>query len=1256
MRRLAFKLGAVVVAAALVAAGLAGAYSYGQDYNLHRGFTTLVQFRRAGTGRLEEVRFYSPALHRNADYLAYLPPHYSSRRRYPVYYLLHGAPGKPRVWVDIANMDVRLDNQLSLGRARPMILVYPDGRIAGSTFSDSEWANTPSGNFESYVIDVMHNVDQRFATIPRRQDRVIAGFSAGAYGAMNIALHHLSDFANVQSWSGYFTQTRTGVFAGASRATLASNSPLDYVLRLRRALARYPLRVYMLVGRGDGSSAQQLPMARALLAAGARVQNRFYPGGHDWSVWYPRLNQLLDLAARDVIHPPSPPATAALRRIALPTAAPVVAHHPRRHPELGLIGALLLALLSAALINIGFVLQHRGHDHARRERHAGLSSGFREPAWLLGQATGWIGFAGQIVAVALAPLTLVQAFSAGSLALSVPLAARALGHRVARRQLVPIALIAVSLASLPLGFGSAHAHLQAGLLIAPALMVMLAGGLLAPRSSAAALAVTAGVFYGVADGAIKAASIGLRFHGTGILTGWTLLAALCTLGGFLAFQAALRNGDAVGPLSLMNAFTALTAITLGIAAFGEPLGSSPAAALLHAAAIVVVLAFVRPLAHAQQRFVGSAMEARSIPPTRSSPAWRGAVSPRTVARGIAGSLLGAAALLVGSLTALGLLYELRQLRLFAVGPRVSDALPLLQLADFDAQPFGRVLAAMLLAGLVLGLALIRLDRRRRAVLVGVFALLLMLTDSDASYALTRNLSFDQVLLNRAPGPGPWLEAVLLTAGSAVTGPIAGIQLPAIAPRLPHPRVLAPVLAGALGAIAIVALVLPNGHARAQPSARPPVPHSTLVPRSKRVNTGSPSATTYARELALGNELDAALRASAIRVHAPAATAAVVACGRVVWAGAAGVLDLRSRRPANNDSLFILNSAAKIIVATMIMQEIQNGKLSLGTRLSKFYPQLPNARGITVRMLLNMTSGLPDYLNNRRIEWMIGHRPRHHWTVDQILTGLGTGLGTPKFSPGHRYQYSDTNYIALGAILERITHSPIRQDFQRLIAAPLGLTAATFLPTAAAKAQIAHPYLLHSDGSLTSQWIPGYGVSSAVWGPVFTDGGLASSSLDLAQFANTLLGGRLLSATAVQQMTRPGRGHYGFGIRRRSFAAHSWLGHAGVFAGYQAQDWSDPSRQLTIAVAADVEKLGGGLTSNQIWRAIAQAYDRQNPWTVSCRSPKTGQGARIETAPSSPSPGTRPSWSTDLPPAPVTQQPSLSAAGAVSPCASATAAL
>jgi enterochelin esterase-like enzyme len=296
-----------IVTAALAVVGFIGVYSYWEAYYQHRGFATVAFLPHAGRGRLQTVHFYSPALHREADYIVYTPPGYESNAthpaRYPVYYLLHGSPGRPVVFLDIAQLPVRMDNLIAEHRMRPMILVFPDGRIGGSTYSDSEWANTPSGNFASYVIDVVHNVDHRFRTLAKRQDRVIAGFSAGAYGATNIALQHVKTFANLQSWSGYYVETRSGVFAGADRATLRANSPLDYVARLRATIAANPVRAFLFVGRDDNDSPQTEPMAKALAAAGAAVTYALYHGGHDWQLWHAHLTQMLILASRDTIRP-----------------------------------------------------------------------------------------------------------------------------------------------------------------------------------------------------------------------------------------------------------------------------------------------------------------------------------------------------------------------------------------------------------------------------------------------------------------------------------------------------------------------------------------------------------------------------------------------------------------------------------------------------------------------------------------------------------------------------------------------------------------------------------------------------------------------------------------------------------------------------------------------------------------------------------------------------------------------------------------
>jgi enterochelin esterase-like enzyme len=816
MSRLMRSLTVGCAALGVILLGALGTYGYAQDYNLHRGFASVVQLPRAGTGRLLDVRFNSGALHRRADYMVYLPPGYSAARRYPVYYLLHGMPGQPHVFVTIANLDVRLDNLLSTRQTKPMILVFPDGRIGGNVYSDSEWANTPSGEYENYVLDVMDNVDARFSTLPYRQDRVIGGFSAGAYGAINIALHHLSDFASVQVWSGYFTETRSGVFAHASGRVLAYNSPIEHVVRVSHAIRAHGLGVYMFVGRDDDSRVQLLPMVARLRAAGATVSYAFDPGGHDWSVWYPRLNAMLILASHDMDRPIAPPQTAghssavstshgdrggrpgsggARRRPAAATGqgrrrTPIfpVRHHPpsvaariRRRPvragRAKEIAALLLALVSGALINIGFVLQQRGVQQARHHDGSPLSEAFRNRTWLAGQGVGWVGFAGQVIAVALAPLTLVQAFAAGSLALSIPLAARIFGRRAPRAHMTACAVVGICLILLAVGSPARHPHLTAGILIGLSLAGLALAAALARAARGPARALAAGICYGIADAAIKADAIGLRHHGpAALLSGWVILAAAATLAGFLGFQSALRSTDAVRAVSVMNVLTAVTACAFGMLAFGESLGTSPAWDAVHVLAMVAVLACVAPLARDQEalcaadelRVAASSAGVVASPTHLAGERWTGRSGALT--RAVASLVTGVAVgllVIVGAVTATGLLYDLRGAGWLTAGPRVPDALPLLQLAGFAGQPAARLVAAYLLTGAALSPALRGIRPAPRAALVALIGALTLLLASDASFALARNLRLVPVLDARVPGVGAWLEALLLAAGAAL---------------------------------------------------------------------------------------------------------------------------------------------------------------------------------------------------------------------------------------------------------------------------------------------------------------------------------------------------------------------------------------------------------------------------------------------------------------------------------------------------------
>lgn len=264
---------------------------------------------------------------------------------------------------------------------------------------------------------------------------------------------------------------------------------------------------------------------------------------------------------------------------------------------------LVLALLSAAAINLGFLLQHRGLRDGLPEQ-AGpwklLRAGFRSRTWLSGQALGTVGFAVQIAAVAIAPLALVQAFAAGGLAVSVPLGARLFGHRIDADQVLAIVVVAVALASLPIALSGSSDRLDATTLIGAEIVVGALAAVLALRPSAAERAIAAGLFYGVADAAIKAISVRWSGHGAqALISGWTVLAVSATFAGFLSFQAALRSGSAIPAISLMTAFAALVALACGVVGFGESLGTSPGAVAIHLFAVAVVLGCVPVLARAQ---------------------------------------------------------------------------------------------------------------------------------------------------------------------------------------------------------------------------------------------------------------------------------------------------------------------------------------------------------------------------------------------------------------------------------------------------------------------------------------------------------------------------------------------------------------------------------------------------------------------------------------------------------------------------------
>jgi enterochelin esterase-like enzyme len=303
VRILAFAAAAV----AFVGVGGLGTYRYLLNYWLYRGFAPPRDPAYVtSVGRVVHFSVASPALGgRRQPVDVYLPPGYAHhpRRRYPVFYLLHGFPGRPAAFFETVRMGVVEDILLAAHRIRPMILVAPFGSTG--TFTDEEWANgvRPHQGWETFVArDLVRAVDGRFRTIRAGWARVLGGLSEGGYGSLNIGLHHPGEFKVLESWSGYERADNIRSIFGERASLLALNTPLEQLGRRVTALRAHRTYIWFYSSTTD----RLLPQNRAFAARLARlgIPHRFIVlrGGHTWAIWRGHASDSLLAASRHLGH------------------------------------------------------------------------------------------------------------------------------------------------------------------------------------------------------------------------------------------------------------------------------------------------------------------------------------------------------------------------------------------------------------------------------------------------------------------------------------------------------------------------------------------------------------------------------------------------------------------------------------------------------------------------------------------------------------------------------------------------------------------------------------------------------------------------------------------------------------------------------------------------------------------------------------------------------------------------------------------
>ena len=303
-------------------------------------------------------------------------------------------------------------------------------------------------------------------------------------------------------------------------------------------------------------------------------------------------------------------------------------------------------------------------------------------------------------------------------------------------------------------------------------------------------------------------------------------------------------------------------------------------------------------------------------------------------------------------------------------------------------------------------------------------------------------------------------------------------------------------------------------------------------------------------------------------HIPGLSVVVIDRGAVVKQRSYGFADLESCAPATEDTLFGIGSISKQLAAVGALTLVRDGALSLDDPITKY---LPEGKGvwdeIRVRHLLNHTSGIPDYTGDDDQHPSITlDRASSPSTAELVRQIAKARLN---FRPGDDWAYSNTGYVLLGVLIERVGHQPFSAFMHDHVFAPLGMTATRFYSPLALIPHRGTPYHVAADGTVTHG--PFISEQFSHWG----DMGILSTARDMGRWANALGKDRLLPAALWHEMLAPARLNdgtlfdYGFGVELEQIGNQRLWIHAGTFrVGYSAMFLSLPERQLAVAMLSN----------------------------------------------------------------------------------------
>ncbi|MEO8507130.1 MAG: serine hydrolase domain-containing protein [Betaproteobacteria bacterium] len=307
-----------------------------------------------------------------------------------------------------------------------------------------------------------------------------------------------------------------------------------------------------------------------------------------------------------------------------------------------------------------------------------------------------------------------------------------------------------------------------------------------------------------------------------------------------------------------------------------------------------------------------------------------------------------------------------------------------------------------------------------------------------------------------------------------------------------------------------------------------------------------------------------------RYHIPGALISVRVPGESEWQAALGVGNVEQGTPIDPRGHFSIRSITKSYTVTVLLQLVREHALTLEDKLDKWIPGIPNGHLVSLADLAGMQSGIADYSASEAFGAEFGADPARAFT-EQELVDFAIAA-SPVFAPGVQYDYSNTNTVLLGMVIERVTGLPLDQVLRTRIFAPLALSGTTYPHVVPLPLPHATPYDVNIVTGVTDQQplISPTALAGA--------GAMVSTLDDLSTWALALGDGRLIGPELQHERIERSRvvtngpeyERYGLGIG----ILHGWWGHTGSGIGWQAAAFYDPRSGATIAVSINATPNGG----------------------------------------------------------------------------------